>query len=73
MSECPSANELGLRSNPICVDGVDTSRYANLSDLSADTVDRVAVCCLFLYCLFISMSGVHVHAYLIGLYLSLFL
>ena len=27
VSECPTANEFGERNNPVCVDGVETSRF----------------------------------------------
>lgn len=50
MSECPTANEFGVRSNPVCVDEVDTSRFSNISvditDISSvtETSSNVAVC-----------------------------
>ena len=31
MEECPEENEYGVRDNPVCVDEVDTSRYANIT------------------------------------------
>jgi len=49
VSECPNANEFGVRSNPVCVDEVDTSRFTNISvDFTsvssvADTSSNVAV------------------------------
>ena len=35
MSECPTSNEFGVRNNPVCVDGVNTSRFMNLDDITA--------------------------------------
>ena len=32
MSECPTANEFGVRNNPVCIDEVDTSQFTNLDD-----------------------------------------
>ena len=49
VSECPTANEFGVRSNPVCVDEVDTSRFTNISvDFSSvssvsETSSNVAV------------------------------
>eukprot|EP00731_Ephydatia_muelleri_P024034 Em0016g305a len=31
VESCPTANELGLRENPVCVDGVDTAPFQNLT------------------------------------------
>eukprot|EP00731_Ephydatia_muelleri_P024032 Em0016g303a len=33
VESCPTANELGLRENPVCVDGVDTAPFQNLTFL----------------------------------------
>jgi len=33
VSECPTANEFGVRNNPVCVDGVDTTPYANITNV----------------------------------------
>ena len=35
MSECPTANEFGVRNNPVCVEDVDTARFMNLDDPTA--------------------------------------
>lgn len=49
MTECPTANEVGIRSSPVCVEGVDTSQFdiisaPNVTDTPAVTI-AVAVCC----------------------------
>ncbi len=57
MSACPSANEFGVRSNPVCVDEVDTSRFSNISvDLTStssisETSSTVAVCQMCCVCM----------------------
>lgn len=33
MSVCPIANEFGVRNNPVCVDGVDTTQFQNVTDV----------------------------------------
>ena len=33
MEECPEENEHGVRSNPVCVDEVDTTQFMNLTDV----------------------------------------
>ena len=38
VAECPSKVELGIRNNPVCVDGVNTSDFQNISDLSVSSV-----------------------------------
>ena len=43
MSECPTANEFGVRDNPVCVEGVTTSNFTSLSDPSLDTAQAVVV------------------------------
>ena len=35
---CPTKTEIGVRSNPVCVDGVNTSQFDVLKDASADSV-----------------------------------
>ena len=46
VSECPTANEFGVRNNPVCVEGVDTSRFMNLDDPTA--APDIAVSSLYL-------------------------
>eukprot|EP00731_Ephydatia_muelleri_P024033 Em0016g304a len=38
VAECPSKAELGLRNNPVCVDGVNTSQFLNISDFSVFSI-----------------------------------
>ena len=33
MSACPTANEFGVRDNPVCIDSVDTTPFANISSV----------------------------------------
>ena len=33
MSECPTANEFGVRDNPVCVDSVDTTPFVNITNV----------------------------------------
>ena len=55
---CPDANEIGVRDNPVCVEGVDTSRFVNitagvdlLNPLSvAGAGERVQVSLFNVYC-----------------------
>ena len=42
VSECPTANEFGVRNNPVCVEDVDTSRFMNLDDITAVSDIRVS-------------------------------
>ena len=59
VSECPTANEFGVRSNPVCVDGVDTTPFINITSVDFTNVvsssGNVAVSCspfsLFVYLL----------------------
>ena len=41
MSECPSANEFGVRSNPVCVDSVDTAPFANITNIDFTDINSV--------------------------------
>ena len=44
VSECPTANEFGVRDNPVCVDSVDTSRFVNVTNaVSFTAADNIAV------------------------------
>ena len=53
MSECPTANEFGVRNNPVCVDSVDTSQFTNLDDVTAAPAIAVSV---FSFSLSLSLS-----------------
>ena len=33
MSACPTANEFGVRDNPVCVDSVDTTPFVNITSV----------------------------------------
>ena len=41
MEDCPDENEHGVRNNPVCVDEVDTSRYANLTDVDLEDIASI--------------------------------
>ncbi len=41
MSECPSANEFGVRSNPVCVDSVDTTLFTNITNIDFTDISSV--------------------------------
>ncbi len=41
VSECPTANEFGVRSNPVCVDGVDTAPFTNITSIDFLDVNSV--------------------------------
>ena len=41
MSQCPTANEFGVRNNPVCIDGVDTTPFANIT--SVDITDITGI------------------------------
>ncbi len=50
METCPTENAIGVRNNPVCVDGVDVSRFENITSVDAlnplsvaTTGSRVAV------------------------------
>lgn len=34
VSQCPTANEFGVRNSPVCVDGVETARFANITNFN---------------------------------------
>ena len=44
VAECPSANEFGVRNNPVCVDEVDTTDFQNLTDIENLVSDKIIVC-----------------------------
>ena len=43
MESCPTKNELGLRENPVCLDGVDTTQFQNFTSLTDPTAIAKAV------------------------------
>ena len=51
MESCPTANELGLRENPVCVDGVDTTPFQNLtSSTDASAIAKALAVCTYMLC-----------------------
>ena len=49
VAECPSANEFGVRSNPVCVEEVNTADFQNLTDIENLVSDRVIVSLITLH------------------------
>ena len=41
VSTCPTANEFGVRPNPVCVDGVNTTPFANINSVDLENVTSV--------------------------------
>ena len=49
MADCPGNNEVGIRANPVCVDGVDTSRFDNVeNDFTLQAVRKTL--CIYIFC-----------------------
>ena len=59
MSECPTANEFGVRNNPVCVESVNTSSFDDITSVS-----DIKVSSLFLS---LSLSLSHTHTYSLSL------
>ena len=59
VSECPTANEFGVRNNPVCIDGVDTTAFVNLTSSSnlLSSANNIRVSSLSL-----SLSHSHTHS-----------
>ena len=41
MEECPTENEVGIRTQPVCVDGVDTEQFNIINSSDAADVPEV--------------------------------
>ena len=42
VSTCPTANEFGVRPNPVCVDGIHTTVFADITSVDLLNVQSVA-------------------------------
>ena len=42
VSECPTMNEFGVRSNPVCVDSVNTTPFTNITSIDFLDINSVS-------------------------------
>jgi choline transporter-like protein 2/4/5 len=52
VSACPTANEVGVRADPVCVDGIDTAQFDVLGNASLSDGPRAAAAAAVSFCFF---------------------